>query len=337
MSGLNGPAILNGGNNNYDRAVCFDAPVEFDTGLYAFPTKTLAQLREEMMVRMGYAAMLANPPPGMKEELNSYLQTAQEQLYLDYDCMRTERWWAWQLEPGRRIYDTPIDCTKALNFRKITWAGIADNGGTAMQLFAINTAYSLGQFILPTTYNSFVFEVTTAGTTAATEPAWPTTLGATVVSGTVTFTAREPHESTWYPIKQGINPLNYGEPSQDGLPYCFELREFIEIWPAPDKPMVLWIKGHLGLRRFVDDTDVTTIDATPLFLTALANAKDDRGQPGASKYANAAAGMIRNMVAGSHGITRYHPRPSRAGMKWWAGYYDCDDYGPWPQPRATWR
>jgi hypothetical protein len=69
---------------------------------------------------------------------------------------------------------------------------------------------------------------------------------------------------------------------------------------------------------------------------ALANAMDDRGKPGAAKYAQAAISMVRNLVAGSHGITKYRPRPSRYGLKWWGGYYD-DDCAPWPQPRATWR
>lgn len=52
------------------------------------------------------------------------------------------------------------------------------------------TAYALGIFRRPTTLNGFRYEVTTAGTTAAGEPAWPTTVGATVVDGTVTWTCR---------------------------------------------------------------------------------------------------------------------------------------------------
>lgn len=52
------------------------------------------------------------------------------------------------------------------------------------------TAYSLGVFRRPTVANGFRYEVTTAGTTAAGQPTWPTTIGATVVDGTVTWTCR---------------------------------------------------------------------------------------------------------------------------------------------------
>lgn len=53
-----------------------------------------------------------------------------------------------------------------------------------------NTAYSLGQQVVPTTLNGFVYEVTVAGTShATTEPTWPTTLNQTVVNNTVTFRA----------------------------------------------------------------------------------------------------------------------------------------------------
>lgn len=45
-------------------------------------------------------------------------------------------------------------------------------------------------YVTPTTPNGFRYECTVAGTSAAGEPAWPTTLGATVVSGTATFTCR---------------------------------------------------------------------------------------------------------------------------------------------------
>jgi len=56
--------------------------------------------------------------------------------------------------------------------------------------WAASTAYSLGAAVRPTARNTFVYEVTTAGTSAATEPTWPTTPGNTVVDGTVTWTCR---------------------------------------------------------------------------------------------------------------------------------------------------
>ena len=56
--------------------------------------------------------------------------------------------------------------------------------------WAASTAYVLGVIRCPNTGNGFFYEVTTAGTTAATEPVWPTTVGATVVNGTVTWTCR---------------------------------------------------------------------------------------------------------------------------------------------------
>jgi len=47
------------------------------------------------------------------------------------------------------------------------------------------TAYALGYSICP---NSYRYEATTAGTSGASEPTWPTTIGSTVVDGTVTWT-----------------------------------------------------------------------------------------------------------------------------------------------------
>lgn len=50
------------------------------------------------------------------------------------------------------------------------------------------TAYGVGQQVVPTTLNGFVFECTVAGTShATTEPTWPTTIGNTVTDGTVTW------------------------------------------------------------------------------------------------------------------------------------------------------
>lgn len=51
------------------------------------------------------------------------------------------------------------------------------------------TAYTLGNLIEPTTPNNFIYKCTTAGTShATTEPTWPTSIGSTVVDGTVVWT-----------------------------------------------------------------------------------------------------------------------------------------------------
>jgi len=55
-----------------------------------------------------------------------------------------------------------------------------------------NTAYSLGDIVVPTTLNGFWYECTTPGTSHATdEPTWPTTEGGTVTDGaTLGWTCR---------------------------------------------------------------------------------------------------------------------------------------------------
>jgi hypothetical protein len=50
---------------------------------------------------------------------------------------------------------------------------------------------ALGDFAAPATPNGYRYECTGAGQTGATEPAWPTTPGATVADGTVTWTCRK--------------------------------------------------------------------------------------------------------------------------------------------------
>lgn len=48
--------------------------------------------------------------------------------------------------------------------------------------------YEVGDIVTPTTRNSHIYRVTTAGISGASEPTFPTSSGATVVSGAVTFT-----------------------------------------------------------------------------------------------------------------------------------------------------
>ncbi len=51
-----------------------------------------------------------------------------------------------------------------------------------------NHAYVVGDIVTPTTRNSHKYRVTTAGTSAATEPTFPTSASGTVTSGGVVFT-----------------------------------------------------------------------------------------------------------------------------------------------------
>ena len=56
--------------------------------------------------------------------------------------------------------------------------------------WAGTTAYATGRRVKPTVTNNFFYEATTGGTSGGSEPAWPTTVGNTVVDGTVTWTCR---------------------------------------------------------------------------------------------------------------------------------------------------
>lgn len=54
--------------------------------------------------------------------------------------------------------------------------------------WAASTAQLVGAIVRPTTGNGFVYRAQAAGTTAASEPTWPTTIGATVTDSGVTWT-----------------------------------------------------------------------------------------------------------------------------------------------------
>lgn len=71
-----------------------------------------------------------------------------------------------------------------------TIGGTVTENDVSATAWAATTALSLGAIRRPTVANTYLYEVTTAGTTAAAQPAWPTTVGATVADGSVTWTCR---------------------------------------------------------------------------------------------------------------------------------------------------
>lgn len=111
----------------------------------------------------------------------------------------------------------------------------------------------------------------------------------------------------WYPLINGIPPTFYTTVNFDGLPARYEIRQCIEVLPAPSEQYTLWIKGHFGLMPFSADEDRCTLDSELVFLWALANAKNHYGQPDAGDVAAQAQTYLRELVAASHGTRRYIP------------------------------
>lgn len=209
-----------------------------------YDAATLAELRYDVLVRLGYAAQAANPPPGMGILVDSFLQSAQRLLYRKYKALHTERIFTWQMTVGEQFYglrNNLDDCSKKLEPSKIRGAWVGDMNGA------------------------------------------------------------------WIPLTRGINPSLYTSASYNGLPTRFEVRQMIEVFPAPDVAYTLRVQGDFGLLRFTENTDICTLDSEAVFLWALANAKNHYGQQDAKDVAAQANTLIGDLTAGTHGGRRYVP------------------------------
>ena len=123
----------------------------------------------------------------------------------------------------------------------------------------------------------------------------------------VTWVGISQGDEQWQPIGCGIDPSLYST-QLTGMPQRYEIRQCIEVWPAPsDDTWLLRIKGHFGLLQFTEDEDYTTIDAEAVFLLALANAKAHYGQPDAKNYVDQLTTYLGDLVSGSHHTRRYLP------------------------------
>lgn len=225
----------------------FNATHEYDPN-----AKTLSELRTSMMRRLGFSAMAANPPPGMADLLDEFLQDAQRQIYRRYKALRTERFFRWTMTPNERYYgiranDEQTDDPAVEVFlepHSISWVGVQD----------LN--------------------------------------------------------DVWYPLIQGIPPEAYTRADlTPGWPTRYEIRQAIEVFPAPQEAYTLRIKGHFGVLPFSADEDRTTVDPDAVFLMALGNAKAHYGQPDANNLMMQAATYIASLVGGSHHTARYVPGP----------------------------
>lgn len=99
----------------------------------------------------------------------------------------------WQAAPALSVEE--VD-------RLVARARVTDASGNAPDAYAPWTpsvARLVGDLRVPIARNGLVYRVTVAGTSGATEPTWPTTLGLTVLDGGVTWEAYSlaPWSWTW--------------------------------------------------------------------------------------------------------------------------------------------
>lgn len=220
----------------------FNSPCsEYD---YEAIYSTLATLRVRLLRRLGFSAQAANPPPGMAELLNDFLQSAQTFLYRRYKALQTERFFEWMMVPGERFYGVRANddaCSKKLDSYKITGAWVEDLNGA------------------------------------------------------------------WLPLTRGIDPIFYTGAEFEGFPARYEIRQYLEVFPAPSAAFTLRVRGHFGLQAFSADTDRTTLDSELVFLWALANAKNHYGAADARDVASQATTYLKDLIAATHEGYRYVP------------------------------
>jgi prepilin-type N-terminal cleavage/methylation domain-containing protein len=149
------------------------------------------------------------------------LHKAMENITADYNNHTI-----WQASTSYSIDDIVIPTTKnGLRYRCTTagtsaasepiWptttGGTVTDGGVTWTEdtppdWAGLTIYSIDDFVVSISKNGHRYRCTTAGTSAASEPIWPTTKAGTVVDGTVTWT-----ENRKLPVlKDNVDALNYG-------------------------------------------------------------------------------------------------------------------------------
>jgi hypothetical protein len=89
--------------------------------------------------------------------------------------------------PEDGSYEMPQEDMTAEEVVRIAMA-FASNNQDSYPFWQASKALALNTIVLPLTPNGHKYKVTTAGTTAASEPSWPTTASGTVTNGSVVFT-----------------------------------------------------------------------------------------------------------------------------------------------------
>lgn len=113
--------------------------------------------------------------------------------------------------------------------------------------------------------------------------------------------------NVWYPLIRGIPPQLYTMIDKTWRPARYDIRQGLEVYPAPDQVYFLWLRGHFRKLAFAADGDYTTIDSELVYLHALSVAKKHYGQPDADAVQAMANSYRAELIAGTHLTSHYVP------------------------------
>src|SRR5882757_630538 len=124
---------------------------------------------------------------------------------------------------------------------------------------------------------------------------------------TIEWAGIQDTRNVWYPLIQGIPPQLYTMIDKPWRPARYDIRQALEVYPAPDQTYWLWIRANFGLMSFTSDSDATTIDSELVYLHAMALSKRHYGQPDANDYELMANAYRGDLIAGTHQTAHYIP------------------------------
>lgn len=302
-------------------------PLVYNGEPYQFEVKTLLQLRNKLMIRLGFAAQLSAPPPGTVILLNDFLQDAQEEMYNRFSPLRNQMWWRIPVTAGNRHYDIPsistgeITATFADNDPSVDTITRLDGGNFINEGFTPGMVISVSGAGLNANMSFVVAAVTATVITITTAGNVVASAAETVTINTITYKAldmrriseqwvSEEGRDWWWQMIDGIPTGRFNETGQ-AYPQNYEWSDHLEIWPAPEKNYTIYVKGHFGLLPFEADTDVTTIDHKLVSLHAIAFAKQHYGQQDSGSYFRSLEIFLKGLNRKTFGQKRYIPNPDR--------------------------
>ncbi len=101
---------------------------------------TLADIRNDVIIGLGYAAQVDNPPPGMTQLVDYWIKSSHKYLYHKYRALHTKRYYNWPMVAGQRFYglvsSRSTACMIALDPSRISGVWVEDLNGTFTPLTA---------------------------------------------------------------------------------------------------------------------------------------------------------------------------------------------------------